>query len=131
MGFSSDGLLVYGIDFGDLHPITTKFTATGEVDYDCGDEDEDDDAYFDFDDFVVEKFGGPINIGLVMHCSYEAPMYILGIKSSFSFASRGYPERLGSQVVADPTWRETLKGFCDRFDIPFSEPEWLLASLYG
>ncbi len=66
-------------------------------------------------------------IVLVEHCKSECSMYILGIKESFQSPRRGEVERLGQRIEAKPEWREILKTFCERAEIPFTEPEWLLA----
>jgi len=164
VGISSDGILVFGINFDELNPFTHYISEEGYTEPREGfDEDEEDPNEFDFEDLVVKHFSdltepehitdetgrgvygddwkaywgakrevlARVNVELVSHCSYEYPMYILGIKESERTAYRGSPEKLGSTIEAKPEWRLTLKDFCDRFDIKFEEPQWILASIYG
>lgn len=72
----------------------------------------------------AEKASG---IVLVHHCRSEHQMWILGIEESHKSEWRGEVSRLGQKIEAKPEWREQLKSFCERAEIPFTEPEWLLA----
>jgi hypothetical protein len=72
----------------------------------------------------AEKQSG---IELIDHCRSENQMWILGIAESHKSPWRGDFERLGQKIEAKPEWRDTLKNFCDKAGIPFTEPEWLLA----
>lgn len=64
---------------------------------------------------------------LVSHCRDGYPMWILGIKASWKLEHRGGVTELGQTIEAEPEWRDTLKAFCDKAGIPFTEPQWLLA----
>lgn len=66
-------------------------------------------------------------VELVYHCRPEYQMWILGVKASHHSEWRGEVGRLGQNIESQTEWRETLRVFCEQMNIPFSEPEWLLA----
>jgi len=126
MGMSSDGILFWGITLKD-----------GECPWD--------NDTFDYDTYEwqrwacqrlgfkdkedlwsVEKDTGVV---LGTHCSYDYPMYFIGVKDSVQTANRGYPVDAEFEVGAD--WQEKLKEFCEALDIPVTNPRWILASRMG
>ena len=159
MSISSDGILCYGFQIkdedGDIigEGETPEFLKTS-----LDDDDDDDSEPLEFDDLLanIAKINSPdveydehskeeyeeywgkkhelervCPVELVIHCSFEYGMYILAIKESHSAAYRGYPVELGKQITTNPAWDSILRNFCKEANIPFEEPGWVLASLYG
>ena len=70
----------------------------------------------------------PIGVEVETHCSGSYTMYALAISASRSIASRGDPIEFEALPVADPTWNQKLRDFCEKTGAPFSAPRWILAS---
>ena len=129
MGVSSDGMLYFGFEVGeeDQKPDWLE-------DYD------------DLDDFIVAKSGLPDDAPyearrkvieacpaeLQLYCSYDCPMYILGVRGAEHCVSRGYTEEINIRSLAvDPDKIHALKAWCDQHGIEWQQPKWLLCSMYG
>lgn len=147
MGVSTDAILAFGFDLGDSEdmPIAERFGAVAE-----------DGESFDFEEWLAVKAGAVYPLGhsgidseayktysarrdaaisacpvdLVMHCSYDYPMYFLALRGSKTKAWRGYP-----QVVATPRPMpeqiEAMKSFCADHRIEWQEPNWHIFSMWG
>lgn len=76
----------------------------------------------------MHKLEEEIGVTLVQHRSGDYPMYILAAEASVQTASRGYPIELGQSVTAQAEWREKLHAFCERANIQFEEPQFILCS---
>lgn len=126
MGISSDGILVYGIQ------LKEEFF---------------DDSFSDDEDIENEDAGGlsgakllswmqyhnkPVDdIILVTHCSYDYPMYILGINETECTAWRGSPVKIKSLSI-DPEWDIKIKSFIKKYKIKTTKSiGWWLCSIYG
>ena len=128
MGISSDGLLYFGFPVGgeDEPPEWLE-------------------GFEDFDDYVCTDV--PANADwkarkvvidacpadLFMYCSYDYPMYILGVRGAEHRVNRGYTQEIS---VADltkvsPKQIEDLKQWCAANKIEWQEPKWFLCSMYG
>lgn len=139
MTTSTDAILMYGValhDFDECGFVELPFSVGT---------DEDD----DFENFVARRAGVPMYgeegyeykkimaaneaypVDLVRHCSFDAPMWVLGIKDTKKRASRGYPVALNGTlpVIPNEGVRE-LKKLCDEFKIEFV-PDWYLFSDWG
>jgi len=127
MGFSSDGMLCFGFQVGgeDEKPEWLE-------------------GFEDFDDFICSDV--PANAGwkerkvvrdacpadLFVFCSYDYPMYILGVRGAEHCASRGYIVEVGpKELTVEPAKIEALKAWCEANKIEWQEPKWLLCSMYG
>jgi len=89
------------------------------------------DAYF----AAKRKLEEAAPVELHWHCSYDYPMYILGLKGTHLSASRGTPEKVNferlSKVVTDEKLAEARK-FCEEVGLPpFYGADWLLFSMWG
>jgi hypothetical protein len=139
MGISSDGILVYGIDFGEEMPNP---------------EWEEHDEEFDLDDLIAEEAGLPVwrenmtnqesteywakkrelvaacPVEMVYYCSYDYSMHILAIRGTRLKASRGYAEEVPTFEV-DAEKKDAFKQWCESHGVEYSEPKWLLCSMYG
>jgi hypothetical protein len=75
----------------------------------------------------------PMPVKVVNYCSYDCPMYILAVPSSFMKNSRGFPKDFDpSKLVVSDQEREELLAFCRDHGIEFEgEPKWYLSSLWG
>lgn len=129
MGISSDGILYFGFQVGqDEEPPEWM----GEFD--------------DFDDFLVAKAGLPddspyeVRRGIIkecpaelqMYCSYDYPMYILGIRDAEHRVNRGYTAEITAEnLIVAPEKIAAFKAWCDANSIEWQEPKWLLCSMYG
>ena len=139
MGVSTDGQICFGIAFEE----GSEFPWDRDEDADWDIEDwwrrlhgwnefwtEADIGYFDRQGtFDAEH---PMPVQLVMHCSYDYPMYILSLPGTLIRASRGYPAELPSDMGERDGI--PLIDFCEEHGIELSEeqkPCWLLTSLWG
>lgn len=134
MSISSDGILVFGVELG-LEDETPEW---------MGD-------FTDFSDYILDSTGLPrygmpgyhiaslqevihkCPVELIMHCSYDYPMYILAVNHQKANAWRGTPVELG-HTIESPTGEQiaTFKAWCAERDIELEkEPQWLLCSMYG
>ena len=140
MGISSDGLLAFGINFGEELP--QPFQGYDEFDLDDIIADESDlpiyregmtDAetttYFARRREILEA--SPVEH--VMHCSYDYPEHIFAVRGFSHRASRGYPETIYPEnlQVPDPAIEAFKKWLSDHGVAVDEEPAWHLASLYG
>lgn len=138
MGQSTDAILVFGIEVGDEgeNPFIS------EDDYDTKDEEwlEERESVMDYMDVIAKAegydyswAGGKNSHPLVMvdHCSGDYPMYILGLARTHTLASRGSPEEI-DPVDMSVTEEEIklLRDFCEKYNIEYSEPKWLLCSMW-
>jgi len=129
MGISSDGILYFGFEVG------------GEDEPPQWMED-----FEDFDDFICAKAGLPINAkyekrkpvieacpaDLQQFCSYEYPMYILGVRGAEHRVARGFTKEINvAELAVDQAKIDAFKAWCEANDIEWQEPKWLLCSMYG
>lgn len=139
MGVSTDGILVFGIDLDEELPEQWQ-------------EYED----FDFNEMVAEDadvwpwrkdmtedekteywstFNKAVNacpVELVTHCSYEYPMYILAVRGFAYNAKRGYPQEITSEDMNVPKDKiDAMKLWMEEHELEWSEPKWLLCSVWG
>ena len=142
MGISSNGLLAFGIDFGEELPEPfegyDEFDLDEIIAYEGGlpiylesMTDEEAKAYFARKQEIVEA--SPVEH--VMHCSYEYPGHIFAVRGFSYSASWGYPEKIDLEKlkVPDPAIEAFKKWLTDHgVEVdPSEEPAWHLASLYG
>jgi hypothetical protein len=129
MSTSTNGILVFGIDFDESLP---EFMGNET----------------DFEDFLQVELKLPMYgsagysyeekskkietcpANLVIHCSYDYPMYILALRGTEKTAHRGYPVEITSLEIA-PERLEAFKDWCKAHGIENPEPKWLLASLWS
>lgn len=71
-----------------------------------------------------------VPIEIVTHCSWDYPMYIVAVEGSVTKAYRGGPQKIEDWVVPHGKV-QTASDFCDEHGIPFEDPTWILASIYG
>lgn len=125
MGVSTDGILAFGIDFGEELP---EFLADFE------------DVWWDYTDSISgetdykkrSEFRDNHIADLVMYCSYEYPMYILAINGTKTEVSRGYTEEIDPSDLRIPQEKiDAFKAFCEENGVEWQEPKWLLASMWG
>jgi hypothetical protein len=153
MGVSTDGQICYGIAFeGDfefpwndyddidewwicgVHKFKPSFEIYDEnggyINGKCPADADISKYYGEKHDFAQNH---PMPVELVMHCSYDYPMYILAVQGSRLRNSRGYPVGFSPDnlVVSDESKAALLK-FCADFGIECEgEPKWLLTSMWG
>lgn len=124
MGVSNDAQLIFGIDMEEFSDFLE--------DYDG-----------DFDSFVAQKeelapsiefweYLKTYPVSWEMHCSYEYPMYILSIPGYQITASRGYPDIITAERLLVPQEKiDSMKTWCEKYNVPWVEPKWLLCSMNG
>ncbi len=132
MGISSDGMLVFGIEWED---DDTMPEFMGEFD--------------DFDEYLdslndLPDYGEPghsfsdqqeardkIPVDMVRHCSYDYPMFIFAVRGYEFSASRGYPmEITADKLKVDPEKLKAFKLWLAERGIQ-GEPSWFLCSIMG
>lgn len=129
MGISSDGVLYFGFQVGDEDERPEWM---GEFE--------------DFDDWLCNKAGlaedapweerKPIIDGcpaeLQLFCSYDYPMYVLGVRDAEHRAYRGDIVEIGTaQLAVEDEKIAAFKAWCEANGIEYQEPKWLLCSMYG
>ena len=129
MGVSSDGMLYFGFPVGEEEEAPDWM-----------------EGFEDFDEFLCAKAGLPEDApweqskpiiegcpaDLHLYCSYDYPMYILGVRGAEHRAHRGYVVELDATKLAVPQEKiDALKAWCAGNGIEWQEPKWLLCSLYG
>lgn len=133
MGVSTDGILFYGIGLGEdsLDEYRENWTheewdeefykRAGSLLYPA-------EGYYEAQQEARKKWG--VEIGI--HCSYDYSMYYIALISHNHSASRGYPEEITPEMIAVPADAdEKIRAFCELMGIPFEQPKWYLASLWG
>ena len=83
-------------------------------------------TYFEQRDALIKAC--PVEI--IIHCSYDYPMYILALRDTDVSAARGYPKVIDPAALkVDPARIEEAKEFCKDADLPaFDDPQWLIFS---
>ena len=148
MGVSTDAILAFGFDLGDndeIH-IAERFGVT----------DSEAQADFDFDGWVAEKAGAIYPAGhsgidspeykvfaaardaainacpveLVIHCSYDYPMYFLALRGTKVRAWRGSPVQVQTPTPSGHPLT-AMRQFCAHHGIAWEEPQWHIFSLWG
>lgn len=140
MGFSTDALLFFGIDYGDECPF-----ADGDAAYEAeqawtaeygppkpGNTDDYHSTEWESwrrDKHEWEKTGTGITVST--HCSGDSPMYFVALTAFSWRACRGCPKEI--DVAARPSEEQiaALRIFCQRHTLSWHEPRWLLASDCG
>jgi hypothetical protein len=139
MGISSDGILVFGIDLGEETPgflykdEDTEFDEFGEfLLHEAGE------PRWDHEDYNVykarlQRVQEEVGVELVMHCSYDYPMYILAVPGTYRSANRGYAVPIAKDdiLMNQLVGIDKLRAFCNKYGIDWVEPQWLLCSMYG
>ena len=91
---------------------------------------------------VIRKFDKehPVpEVEVVNYCSCNSPMYIIAVKSSYRYNSRGYPEAFSpSDLTVTDKDRDSLLDFIGKYcmdggekDELKIEPKWYLSSYWG
>ena len=132
MGTSTDAILVFGFaldeecegsynvpfmqgkdDFGEL---LFKIDYPGhKLDYD-----------------IIQNLTQECPAELVMHCSLDYPMWIMAVNHTRKEANRGYPQEIPSDYLVVSQERiDAFKEFCDKIEVAYQEPKWLLVSFKG
>jgi len=138
VGISSDGIIAYGIDLGDesnlfpwaKHKYDGEFESWVLLEILGFDEDwQTYEGYYDMRKKLLDAY--PID--LILHCSYEYPMYFLAVRGTKRRASRGYPTFIESFPEITSMQRVTLKKFADEHGLKCDDDKvgWHLFSVYG
>lgn len=134
MGQSTDGILAFGVDFGEdiempwgddfeeyLHEEASLIWKSGMSD-------EESSKYF----AACRKVEAACPVEVVIHCSLDYPMYILAVRGTHTSASRGYPEAIDpKELIVQEEKIAAAKAWCEKLDIQWDNPQWLLCSLWG
>lgn len=130
MGVSNDACMFYGFAVGEDETLPEWM----------GD-------FEDFDDWAIEAMGLDIPADdysarrkaaetcpaeLFMHCSYDYPMYVLGVRGAEHRSSRGELTEITAETLAvDPKKVAAFRAFCEKHGIEYEEPKWLMGSMNG
>jgi hypothetical protein len=126
MGVSTDALVMYGVAL--LEGWESADDEGNEIDKESLAEDDPRRLV----DEVEDDLGG--GLALEIHCSYDCPMYVLGIEATRKRAWRGYPQTL---TELGPQDGEAILEYCKKWKLPIDEsvndgkPGWLLFSMWG
>jgi len=148
MGVSTDAILAFGFDLGadEDQPLAARF----------GEEESDDGESFDFEDWVARRAGAVYPEGhsgidsdeykaysakrdaafaacpveMVMHCSYDYPMYFLALRGSKTRAWRGTPSAVNPTPPSDAQVT-AMQAFCAEHGIEWQQPGWHIFSMWG
>jgi len=130
MGTSTDANIAYGIDLGE---DMWGWPWYNEDRYDANE-----DPLDLFYEWNKKEYGEDSPFEIFWHCSYECPMYILGLKGTELTANRGdavdfEPSKLQEEVSDDR--KKLLTDMIAKYNIKgdggVPEPSWLLFSLWG
>lgn len=142
MSQSTDAILAFGFDLGetDLEEILNDSPPDGGdfedwlchragVIYPAGHDGIDSDEYKAYD--AAKKAAiEACPVELLMHCSYECPMYYLALRGSSVKANRGYPQDVYTNTP-QPEKIAAMKAFCDELGIDWQQPKWHIFSMWG
>lgn len=146
MGVSTDAILAFGfnlVDEGDDKTLAERFGAEDEGD-------------FDFEEWLAERAGAvyPENhsgidspeyqaysqarraaiaacpVEIILHCSYDYPMYFLALRGSQKRANRGYPQAITTEAPSQERIA-AMRALCEQHGIDWQEPSWHIFSLWG
>lgn len=141
MGQSTNAILAFGFDLGEELPESLQIAM---------EEDED----FEWDRFLAEDSGviypdygaynvhgeyaqaekealAKVHIQVILHCSYDYPMYFLSIRGTEQTACRGYPRTIDTAMQGIGDQRQALKDFCTKHGIEYKEPQWYIFSMWA
>ena len=140
MGVSTDGLLAFGINFGEELPEPFRGYEEFDLDEIIADEgglpiwrdnmtDEERTAYWSRKKELVKA--SPVEH--VMHCSYDYPEHIFAVRGFSYSAARGFPEKIDPEKLQVPEMAIAAfrKWLADHGVDVDEEPVWFLASLWG
>jgi len=135
VGTSTDGILAYGVDLQELdssdfpdYRDADECDACAATDWQkrCGE------CFEGLDEYVsaVLKKAGITGVSLIMHCSYEYPMWILGTHRFRAY--RGSPTDVPLNVLTVPEEEtEAIRRALTVLGQGPKKPRWLLASIWG
>ena len=141
MSVSTDGLLVFGVNYGEELPeaieeIFTKYEIEGHYRY----------SSYDFNDVVDQELGiinkdmgykereearkeYPVTLETYCHCEY--PMYILSIPGTKYRCWRGDAIEVSPQDMILPQKKiDEFKKWMTDHNLPVKEPKWFLVSYW-
>lgn len=81
-----------------------------------------------FDD--QRKFRESCPAEMVMHCSYDYPMYILCVQGTETRAWRGSPKEVPNLYVYEGDI-SAFKSWCEANEIEYQDPKWYLCRYVG
>jgi hypothetical protein len=128
MGVSTNAILAFGFDLGDLDNNLPEGLARMFDEYDNDEEAVLLDLY-STDTTPVEDIN-KVPVDLIRHCSRDNPMYFLAVRGTKQVALRGYPTAAVFGHVHDSEVK-ALRDFCTRHNIPWQEPKWCIFSYWG
>lgn len=153
MGVSTDAILVFGIDLcanGYCDEDKTPAFFIKDEEGDEGDFDQvllrdaglapwgyhkDDDQRENYKVYNARRKQAQEQAGveLITHCSGEYPMYILAVANVGWSTSRGSALEISKDdlLMNQLEGVHSLRAFCERHDIPWVNPRWLLCSYWG
>lgn len=135
MGVSTDGILVFGIDFDEEFPLYEGREDDLDLDEIILRSANIDRAYYDDYDSYAKNADAELDragVELIYHCLESDPMYILAVRGAVIHARRGYPEEIKPEdLIVTEKQMQKLKDFCDKYKLECSEPKWFLCSMWG
>ncbi len=141
MGVSTDGILFFGIDLGDDEPREDgedwqQFVAAklGVKPPSIPYNDEDREVVAIWEAYWAKRAETIEGLGCTVgdHCCIEDPSYYVALSDRSVWAHRDYPEVTDQDLLTvPPDDVEKLKHFCGLLEIPWTKPQWHLASWWA
>jgi len=110
MGVSTDALIVYGVEVGEIEELRERLD--GEA----------------WDELIDSFYDNEDGFGLIEHCSDSYLMYFVGYL--IIRADRGFPKLINEAKEKDLDVRR-IQRFCEKYELPYSQPDYYLASYWG
>ena len=133
MGISSDGIVAFGFPLGN-EDFEFPERMTAYLDQ------NDEDASFDFDDFIAHEAGladaeynerrearEKFPVELIGYCSYDYTMHFLAVLGTEHRCCRGEATEF---IPTTPNYA-ALKEFCEKYGLEWKQPGWYVMSMYG
>lgn len=142
MGVSTNGILVFGIDFSEEflpfedeslgEDFETLLANDAGIEVPEGEYSEERGKEYSRYWERCSENAKKSEIELITHCSGDYPMYILAVRGTEYNAWRGDPTEIDlDKLTVTDEQIGALKSFCELHGLVYSQPRWLLCSYWG
>lgn len=142
VGQSTDGILFYGIDFGEDGLDLDEYFDKQNEDHDFEEHyarkvagihlpDEPwsaESPAWEKDRKARQKAETACPCKVASYCSGDYPIYFASVKDGFYRVNRGDAIEIPDGLTARPEWKDQLRTYCEQMALPYSEPKWWLVS---
>ena len=150
MGMSATAILFFGIVVSTDEYETPKFMQISEDDKELYEEQGETGRFDEFDTYLVHKAGIPfyeeegnynkkmseycdsIPVDLVMHGTYDYPIYSLAVRGTEMHGDMWDPSSIGKELpVVTQEQIKLFKVWTEKLGLKIEEPQWLMCAIYG